>query len=135
MLKCEDNFLCVAHDGAVTGVAVNSVNSVVITTGKDSCIKFWKFPRKTQKSVLITCLKLESSAAMIQLHRDRSNYFTSLFLWISLQLLNVIFTKFYVISNSCSCSSTCSSSCGGCSGFYSIDDTSDPSAKDPVNSR
>lgn len=59
-----------AHDGAVTGVAVNSVNSVVITTGKDNCIKFWKFPRKTQKSVLITCLKLESSAAMLQLHRD-----------------------------------------------------------------
>ncbi|NWI18602.1 WDR36 protein, partial [Crypturellus soui] len=55
-----------AHEGAIRGVAVDGLNQLTITAGKEGLVKFWKFKTKD----LVHSTDLSSSPSGILLHRD-----------------------------------------------------------------
>ena len=60
-------FVVAAHAGHVQGVAVDGLNQVTITAGRDGEIKFWHFKRKH----LLDSVKLDCCIDKILLHRER----------------------------------------------------------------
>ena len=60
-------FLISAHTSQVQGVAVDGLNQVTITAGRDGTVKFWHFKRKH----LLDTVKLDSCIDKILLHRER----------------------------------------------------------------
>uniref|UniRef100_M3XKA9 WD repeat domain 36 n=1 Tax=Latimeria chalumnae TaxID=7897 RepID=M3XKA9_LATCH len=57
-----------AHEGPIRGVAVDGLNQLIITTGGDGIIKFWKFKTKE----LVHTIELNTSPAIMLLHRESS---------------------------------------------------------------
>ena len=59
--------LITAHLGPVQGVAVDGLNQVTISAGRDGEVKFWHFKRKQ----LLDSVKLTACLDKILLHRER----------------------------------------------------------------
>ncbi|XP_058788671.1 WD repeat-containing protein 36 [Phymastichus coffea] len=60
-----------AHDGAVKGISVDSLNVIVITGGKDAKVKFWHFkPMKDIRPIKI--INMEEPVEWIRAHRENS---------------------------------------------------------------
>ncbi|XP_068423061.1 WD repeat-containing protein 36 [Clinocottus analis] len=54
------------HDGAVRGVATDTLNQLTLTAGSDWLLKFWRFKSRKQEEQL----KLHAAPACMLLHRD-----------------------------------------------------------------
>uniref|UniRef100_A0A8C5DLI0 Small-subunit processome Utp21 domain-containing protein n=1 Tax=Gouania willdenowi TaxID=441366 RepID=A0A8C5DLI0_GOUWI len=55
-----------AHNGAVRGVATDTLNQLTLTAGSDWLLKFWRFKTKKQEDAL----KLNAAPARMMLHRE-----------------------------------------------------------------
>uniref|UniRef100_A0A3Q3B8B9 WD repeat domain 36 n=1 Tax=Kryptolebias marmoratus TaxID=37003 RepID=A0A3Q3B8B9_KRYMA len=55
-----------AHNGVVRGVATDTLNQLILTSGSDWLLKFWRFKTKKQEEEL----KLNAAPASMRLHRD-----------------------------------------------------------------
>nr|CCA23859.1 conserved hypothetical protein [Albugo laibachii Nc14]CCA24043.1 conserved hypothetical protein [Albugo laibachii Nc14] len=62
----EDNSFIHQHQGAVTGVAVDATNNIVMSAGMDGKLKFWDFC----KHLFIDQIDLAIPISQLELHRD-----------------------------------------------------------------
>ena len=59
--------MLLAHNGSVHSVNIDSFSQIVVSTGSDSLVRFWKF----KSCQMINELKMDAAVAKATMHRER----------------------------------------------------------------
>jgi len=68
--------MCVAHAGSVQSVNIDGLTQLMVSSGSDCFVRFWKF----KSCKLINELKMDAAIATAVMHRERFSRNFALFL-------------------------------------------------------